>query len=206
MQPVRRFDFDAAILFSDILVVPEAMGQGFSFREGGGRGDGFRPCATAADIRRLKIEGITERLEYVAAGAQADQSAACDGRTALLGFAGSPWTLANFMLEGGSARQARPRPWNFFDCDRAAYRVAGGETDATRSSNFSQMQIDCGVDAVQIFDSLGGLLPAEDFEAASGGGCGRSLPRSTAGAGDRLFQGHARLEVAGPDRRAGHRH
>jgi uroporphyrinogen decarboxylase len=102
LQPIGRFAFDAAILFSDILVVPEAMGQGYHFRDAGGIQMDFTLRDTS-DITRLNTDGIIERLQYVAQALQLIKPA-LSGRAALLGFAGSPWTLANFMLEGGSTK------------------------------------------------------------------------------------------------------
>jgi len=164
LQPVRRFNFDAAILFSDILVVPEAMGQGYSFREGGGVEMDF-VLRDGGGIRRLKVDGLGERLDYVARALKLIK-AELRGRAALLGFAGSPWTLANFMLDGGSATP-HARALQCFRSDPVTYEALAGKlTEAT--IEYLRMQIACGVDAVQIFDSLGGLLPREDFEAASG--------------------------------------
>src|SRR6266404_1207476 len=103
LQPVRRFDFDAAILFSDILVVAEGLGQRYEFRDRGGIEMEFLLNA-AADIERLEVEAVTTRLQYVAKALPLVKSA-LDGRTALIGFAGSPWTLANFMIEGGGVKE-----------------------------------------------------------------------------------------------------
>ena len=164
LQPVRRFGFDAAILFSDILVVPEAMGQGFRFQDGGGV-KMESEVRDMSDIQELREDGVAERLEYVA-GALEMIKRELDGRAALLGFAGSPWTLANFMLEGGSAKKFG-KAKELFKRDRRAYNLLAGKLMAA-VTEFLQMQISRGVDAVQIFDSLGGELPAEDFEAASG--------------------------------------
>src|SRR5207249_4304644 len=102
LQPIRRFDFDAAILFCDILVVAEALGQRYQFREESGIELEFL-LRSAADIERLKVEAVGERLQYVAK-ALGLLKGSLGGRTALLGFAGSPWTLANFMLEGGGVK------------------------------------------------------------------------------------------------------
>src|SRR5882757_4024561 len=99
LQPVRRFDFDAAILFSDILVIAEGLGQPYQFRDRGGIEMEFL-IQTAADVDRLEVEAVTDRLQYVAKTLPRVK-AALGGRTALIGFAGSPWTLANFMVEGG---------------------------------------------------------------------------------------------------------
>jgi uroporphyrinogen decarboxylase len=164
LQPIRRFDFDAAILFSDILVVPEAMGQPFRFRDNGGVQMETQVRDTS-DIQKLREAGVSDRLRHVA-GALETIKSSLDGRTALLGFAGSPWTLANFMLEGGSSKRfvtAR----EMFERDLRAYEMLAVKL-TTAVIEFFQMQIACGVDAVQIFDSLGGLLPDSDFEAASG--------------------------------------
>ncbi|MGP8201543.1 MAG: uroporphyrinogen decarboxylase [Limisphaerales bacterium] len=164
LQPVRRFKFDAAIIFSDILVVPEALGQGFSFRDTGGVEMDY-VVRDRNDLRRLNTSGITDRLQYVAAAIQCVKSE-LDPGTALLGFAGSPWTLASFMLEGGSAR-AQTKALQLFRRDRALFDSLLEELTLA-VIEFLQMQIAAGVDAIQIFDSLGGLLPVEDFEAASG--------------------------------------
>src|SRR5512145_3048933 len=91
LQPIRRFGFDAAILFSDILVVPEALGQGYSFRDSGGVAMDFA-IASERDINRLDVSAIAERLAYVPAAIRLIKSE-LNGRTALIGFAGSPWTL-----------------------------------------------------------------------------------------------------------------
>ncbi len=164
LQPVRRFHFDAAIIFSDILVVPEALGQGFSFREGGGVEMDF-VVRDRQDVRRLNTQGISDRLQYVAQAIRAVKAELASG-TALLGFAGSPWTLANFMLEGGSAG-AHTQALQLFARDRALFDSLLEELTLA-IIEFLHLQITAGVDAVQIFDSVGGLLPAEDYDAASG--------------------------------------
>jgi uroporphyrinogen decarboxylase len=164
LQPVRRFQFDAAIIFSDILVVPEALGQGFSFREGGGV-EMDHVLRDRNDLRRLNTVGITDRLQYVASAIRRVKSE-LGPDTALLGFAGSPWTLASFMLEGGSA-PAQTKALQLFRRDRALFDSLSEELTLA-VIEFLRLQITAGVDAIQIFDSLGGLLPAEDFEEASG--------------------------------------
>ena len=100
LQPVRRFGFDAAILFSDILVIPEAMGQTYSFKETGGVIMDFA-VRSRADIERLSVEQVCEKLSYVDAALRIVRKELGD-QTALLGFTGSPWTLATFMMEGAS--------------------------------------------------------------------------------------------------------
>jgi uroporphyrinogen decarboxylase len=164
LQPVRRFGFDAAILFSDILVVPEALGQGYRFRDAGGIQMDFT-LRTAADIDRLDSSQIEPRLDYVPTALRQIKSA-LGGKTALLGFAGSPWTLANFMLEGGSA--AHPtRALRLLHEDRALFRRLLEKLTAAVTA-FLRMQIAAGVDAIQLFDSHGGLLPNADFNTGSG--------------------------------------
>ncbi len=171
LQPIRRFDFDAAILFSDILVVPEALGQGYHFRDRGGVEMEFS-LKSSEDIERLDTGAVRERLQYVveALGLIKDALA---GRTALLGFAGSPWTLANFMLEGGSAREFSRAKELFYSEPRLFSRLMEKLTEAV--TEFLQMQIDAGVDAIQIFDSLGGLLADNSYEAASAEWMGRII-------------------------------
>jgi uroporphyrinogen decarboxylase len=163
LQPVRRFGFDAAILFSDILVVSEAMGQGYRFREGGGIEMDFA-LDSATDLERLQDGAIRERLDYVAKALPLIKRE-LGGSTALLGFAGSPWTLANFMLEGGSAKRYVKAEALFYSDPPLFARLM--EKLARAVSEFLQLQIEAGVDAVQIFDSLGGLLPDDAFAMAS---------------------------------------
>ena len=103
LQPVRRFGFDAAILFSDILVVPEAMGQTYRFRETGGIEMDFA-LRSAADIDRLDAGQVAGRLAYMGDALRIIKRELA-GNTALIGFAGSPWTLANFMIEGGGSSE-----------------------------------------------------------------------------------------------------
>ena len=163
LQPIHRFDFDAAILFSDILVVAEALGQGYHFRDQGGIEMEF-PLRSTEDIERLDVGAVTGRLQYVARAIPMIQSALA-GRTALLGFAGSPWTLANFMLEGGSAREYTKAKALFYS-DRPSFNRLFDKLTAA-VADFLQLQIDAGVDAIQIFDSLGGELAANAYEDAS---------------------------------------
>ena len=163
IQPIRRFDFDAAILFSDILVVSEAMGQSYRFRETGGIEMDFK-LKSAADIERLDSNAVCERLQYVAEALKLIKRS-LGNETALLGFAGSPWTLANFMLEGGSAREFTKAKALLYSDPRSFNLLMTKLSKAV--ADFLQMQVSCGVDAVQIFDSLGGLLADDQFEAAS---------------------------------------
>ena len=164
LQPVRRFGFDAAILFSDILVIPEAMGQPYRFRETGGIEMDFK-IQSAADIEKLSVGQVCEKLNYVAAALKILRKELGD-QTALIGFSGSPWTLATFMMEGGSAGKFT-KAKALFDSDKKTF-FALMEKLAAAVTAYLQMQIIAGADALQIFDSHGGHLPAADFQEASG--------------------------------------
>ena len=164
LQPIRRFDFDAAILFSDILVIAEGMGQKYAFRDPGGIEMEYL-LNSAADIERLEVEAVTERLQYVARALPLIKSSLA-GRTALLGFAGSPWTLANFMIQGGGVKEHTKAKALLYADPKLFQRLMGKLTKAI--TRFLQLQIDAGVDAVQIFDSLGGVLADGNFWKASG--------------------------------------
>src|ERR1700744_4615036 len=157
LQPIRRFGFDAAILFSDILVIPEAMGQSYRFRETGGIEMDFI-VRTKADIERLSVEKVVKRLRYVDKALRLLRKELGD-QTALIGFAGSPWTLATFMMEGGSAEKYT-RALALFREDPKTFRALAKKlTEAITA--YLKMQIAAGVDAVQIFDSHGGHLPPD---------------------------------------------
>jgi len=163
LQPLRRFDLDAAILFSDILVIPEAMGMPYSFREGGGIAMDF-PIRNRDDLGRLDGSDIQHRLGYVFDAIRLIRENIGDA-TALLGFAGSPWTLATYMIEGGSscdfsgAKRLFITERNLFD---ELLELLTGAV-----SRYVGAQIDAGVDAIQIFDSWGGALPGWDYGQAS---------------------------------------
>ncbi|HSU52533.1 MAG TPA: uroporphyrinogen decarboxylase [Candidatus Dormibacteraeota bacterium] len=163
LQPVRRFDFDAAILFSDILVVAEGLGQKYQFRDQGGIEMEFL-LKTAADVDRLEVGAVRDRLSYVEQALSMLKQALA-GRTALLGFAGSPWTLANFMLEGGGVKEYSQAKALFYSDPRLFSQLLEKLTAAV--TDFLLMQIEAGADAVQIFDSLGGVLNDSIFAEAS---------------------------------------
>jgi uroporphyrinogen decarboxylase len=163
LQPIRRFDFDAAILFSDILVVAEGLGQRYQFRESGGIEMEFL-LRSAADIERLEPAAVTERLQYVAQ-ALALIKTQLARRTALIGFAGSPWTLANFMLEGGGVKEYTKAKALFYSDPKLFSTLMQKLSQAV--SDFLRLQIDAGVDAIQIFDSLAGVLADGSFVEGS---------------------------------------
>jgi uroporphyrinogen decarboxylase len=164
LQPIRRFDFDAAILFSDILITAEGLGQGYRFRDQGGIEMDFL-LQSSADVDRLEAGAISERLNYVPQALSRVKSE-LKGRTAMIGFAGSPWTLANFMIEGGGVKEYSKAKALSHENPELFSRLLDKLTQAV--TTLLQLQIDAGVDAVQIFDSLGGLLSDGSFEAASG--------------------------------------
>lgn len=164
LQPIRRFGFDAAILFSDILVVTEGLGQRYSFKEAGGIEMEF-VLESDSDLDRLEVAAVNPRLEYVAKALPLIRRGLGE-QTALIGFAGSPWTLANFMIEGGGVKEySKAKGW-FYNHPAMFNKLMEKLTAAV--ANFLQLQIDAGVDAVQIFDSLGGVLSDGAFPAASG--------------------------------------
>ena len=154
LQPLRRYAMDAAILFSDILVVPDALGQQVAFREG--VGPVLEPLRSAADLAGLSADGLRERLAPVYATVRGLRGALPEG-TALIGFAGAPWTVATYMVEGGTSRNhAQVRSWAYRDPEGFG-RLIGLLTDAT--VEHLSAQIEAGAEAVQLFDSWAGVLP-----------------------------------------------
>jgi uroporphyrinogen decarboxylase len=164
LQPIRRFGFDAAILFSDILVISEALGQRYEFRDNGGIAMEFL-LKTEADVDRLELGAVTERLSYVAEALRLIKKELA-GKTALIGFSGSPWTLANFMIEGGGVKEYTKAKALFYSEPKLFSKLMDTLTSAI--TNYLNMQIDAGAEAVQIFDSMAGLLSDGSFAAASG--------------------------------------
>jgi len=164
LQPIRRFDFDAAILFSDILVIAEGLGQPYEFKDQGGIQMAFL-VKSAAEVEKLEVERVTERLQYVAKALPLIKSE-LKGRTALIGFAGSPWTLANFMVQGGGVREYTKAKALFYSEPGLFARLMEKLTAAI--TEFLRLQIQAGADAVQIFDSLGGVLSDGHYAEASG--------------------------------------
>jgi uroporphyrinogen decarboxylase len=163
LQPVRRFGFDAAILFSDILVIPEAMGQPYRFRDTGGIAMDFA-VRSQADIDKLSAAQVCEKLNYVDTALRILRKELGD-RTALIGFAGSPWTLATFMMEGGSAEKYT-HALNLFRKEPKTFSALL-EKLTTAVAEYLKMQIEAGADVLQIFDSHGGLLVPMEFREAS---------------------------------------
>jgi uroporphyrinogen decarboxylase len=164
LQPLRRFALDAAILFSDILVIPEALGQGYAFRDTGGIAMAYR-LETREQIASLRpAEAVPEHLAYVGDALRLLHGELA-GEKALLGFGGSPWTLATYMVEGGSSDDFQ-RIKLLFHTDRALFDQLLEKLTAALIAYF-KMQIAAGADAIQIFDSWGGIIAGVDYEAAS---------------------------------------
>jgi len=164
LQPLRRFPaLDAAILFSDILVIPEALGVGYRFRDEGGIAM-ERALTCAADVAGLAVGGAADRLHYVyAALAQLRRELGHD--KALLGFAGSPWTLACYLVEGGGSEDF-PKTKALVKSDPAMmHRILGILADAV--AEYLTRQFAAGADAIQIFDSWAGALQGTDYEEFS---------------------------------------
>jgi uroporphyrinogen decarboxylase len=162
LQPLARFPLDAAILFSDILTVPDAMGMGLSFAEG--EGPRFeRAARDEAAIRALAVPDMG-KLAYVF-DAVGEVKRALDGRVPLIGFAGSPFTLACYMIEGGaSADFATVRAMAYSRPDLLAHLVA---LNARAVAAYLNGQIAAGVDAVMLFDTWGGLLASSSYRQFS---------------------------------------
>lgn len=164
LQPIRRFALDGTILFSDILVIPEALGVGYNFRDEGGIAMERRIENRAMIEALLPASVVPERLSYVAQ-ALGILKRELAGSRALLGFGGSPWTLATYMVEGGSSEDFAKVKGLFYE-DRAAFDLLLGRLSEALIAYF-KMQIAAGADAIQIFDSWGGAVPGADYEAAS---------------------------------------
>ena len=163
LQPMRRFSLDAAIIFSDILVIPEALGQGYHFREQGGIEMNYL-LDTRAKIESLDNTKITENLKYVADALTLSRNKLGED-TALLGFCGSPWTLACYMVEGGSAKDFIKIKQLAWDQPALFELLLQKLTDGI--VEYLHMQIDAGADALQIFDSWGSICSATHYEAWS---------------------------------------
>ncbi|OOG50870.1 uroporphyrinogen decarboxylase [Rhodanobacter sp. C06] len=163
LQPLERFDLDAAILFSDILTIPDAMGLGLSFAHG--EGPQFaRPVRGAADIAKLAVPDMDGELRYVTDAVRLIRRELA-GRVPLIGFAGSPWTLACYMVEGQGSRDfARLKAlcWNE---PRLAHQLL--DVLARSVASYLAAQAAAGAQALMIFDSWGGMLGPAPFREFS---------------------------------------
>src|SRR5262245_10281625 len=160
LQPIRRFGFDAAILFADILVVPDALGQQVEFLEG--EGPRLEPIRAERELARLNPTATRLKFGRVfETVAKVRQELPHD--TALIGFCGAPWTVATYMVGGqGSTDQAEARLWAYRD--RAGFaRLVDVLVEV--SIEYMSMQVAAGADVLQIFDTWAGGLPRSEFEA-----------------------------------------
>jgi uroporphyrinogen decarboxylase len=180
LQPLERYALDAAILFSDILTVPDAMGLGLSFAEG--EGPRFaRPVRDEAAVAALQVPDL-ETLRYVF-DAVASIRRALNGRVPLIGFSGSPWTLACYMVEGAGSDDYRLVKSMLYARPDLMHRILAVNADAVAA--YLNAQIDAGAQAVMVFDSWGGVLADgafQDFSLAYTRRVLKQLKREHAGA------------------------
>ncbi|HBR68948.1 MAG TPA: uroporphyrinogen decarboxylase [Rhodospirillaceae bacterium] len=158
LQPIRRFGMDAAIIFSDILVIPYALGQRLEFLEG--EGPKLERLRTGADIAKLN-PGLMERKLSPVYEAIAKVSSKLDDKTALIGFAGAPWTVATYMVEGGGSK-------DFIAVKKMAYSdpqtfAALIDLLVESTAHYLIRQVEAGAEALQIFDSWSGVLDSDEF-------------------------------------------
>ncbi len=189
-QPLRRFAFDAAILFADILLVPDALGQGVAFKEG--EGPVLGAITDEAGLTALSLANVEAHLAPVFETV-AKLSATLPNDVALIGFAGSPWTVATYMVGGrGSPDQRAARVWAYRDPDGFA-KLIDLVTEATVL--YLQQQIDAGAEVIQLFDSWAAQLPDHEFD------CWVIAPTAKIVAG--LNESHPDVPIIGFPRGAG---
>lgn len=163
LQPLERFDLDAAILFSDILTIPDAMGLGLSFAQG--EGPQFaRPVRCAADIARLAVPDMDGELRYVMDAVRLIRTTLA-GRVPLIGFAGSPWTLACYMVEGSGSRDFARLKTLCWNEPALAHQLL--DVLAHSVATYLIAQAAAGAQALMIFDSWGGMLGPAAFREFS---------------------------------------
>jgi len=163
LQPLRRFALDAAILFSDILTIPDAMGLGLYFSEG--EGPRFKKTIdNATDVKNLIIPDPADKLRYVT-DAVALIRKELNGDVPLIGFAGSPWTLATYMVEGGSSKSFAKIKAMLFADPASAHLLMAKLADSV--ALYLNAQIEAGAQAVMVFDSWGGALTTAHYKEFS---------------------------------------
>jgi len=159
LQPITRFPLDAAILFSDILTIPDAMDLGLYFVEG--EGPRFqKPIRTLKDIQTLRIPDPEGDLGYVTVAVRLIRHELAD-RVPLIGFAGSPWTLATYMVEGGASKEFRWIKTLLYDHPQSLLQLLNILTEAV--STYLIAQISAGAQVVMLFDTWGGVLTSQDY-------------------------------------------
>ncbi|MBT1449970.1 uroporphyrinogen decarboxylase [Glaciecola sp. XM2] len=163
LQPLRRFDLDAAILFSDILTIPDAMGLGLYFETG--EGPKFeRPITCHADVEKLPVSDPEQSLRYVMDAVRTIRKALA-GSVPLIGFSGSPWTLATYMVEGGSSKAFTKIKKMAFSAPETLHLLLDKLADAVIL--YLNAQIAAGAQSVMIFDTWGGVLSPRDYQLFS---------------------------------------
>ena len=163
LQPLRRFELDAAILFSDILTIPDAMNLGLYFAEG--EGPKFKkPVRTQADINKLFVPDPSESLSYVTDAVTLIRQE-LDGQVPLIGFSGSPWTLATYMIEGGSSKDYHHSKGLLYSDPKALHQIL--DIIAQSVVVYLNAQIEAGAQSVMIFDTWGGVLSPGAYEEFS---------------------------------------
>ncbi|MGL4734722.1 MAG: uroporphyrinogen decarboxylase [Enterovibrio sp.] len=163
LQPLRRFDLDAAILFSDILTIPDAMGLGLTFSAG--EGPQFtRPIQSAADVKQLPILDPELELGYVMNAVRTIRQELA-GSVPLIGFSGSPWTLATYMVEGGSSKAFTKIKKMLYSDPNSLHLLLDKLADNVAA--YLNAQIKAGAQAVMIFDTWGGVLTPRDYQQFS---------------------------------------
>lgn len=163
LQPLERFSLDAAILFSDILTIPDAMGLGLYFAEA--EGPKFeRPLQSEEAIKQLAVPDVSTSLKYVTDAVSSIRKA-LDGQVPLLGFSGSPFTLACYMVEGGSSKDFRTIKTMLYRRPDLLHKILQINTLAV--IDYLNAQIEAGAQAIQIFDTWGGALSEAAFEEFS---------------------------------------
>ena len=159
LQPLRRYDLDAAILFSDILTIPDAMGLGLYFEAG--EGPKFKyPIRNQADLDRLPVLDVNDSLDYVMRAVTSIRKA-LNGQVPLFGFSGSPWTLATYMIEGGSSKDYRYTKGFLYSNPDFLHQLL--DKLATSVIDYLDAQVVAGAQILQIFDSWGGALGHRQF-------------------------------------------
>lgn len=159
MQPLRRFDLDAAILFSDILTIPDAMGLGLYFEPG--EGPKFKyTVRKQSDLEQLPVLDVNDSLDYVMRAVTSIRKE-LNGKVPLFGFSGSPWTLATYMIEGGSSKDYRHTKGLLYSKPEFLHQLL--DKLAVAVTDYLDAQIIAGAQIVQIFDSWGGALGHRQF-------------------------------------------
>jgi len=163
LQPLERFPLDSAILFSDILTIPDAMGLGLRFETG--EGPVFdKPVRTLADAKKLFVPDMGSDLGYVMDAVSTIRKN-LNGRVPLIGFSGSPWTLATYMVEGGSSKTYAKIKAMMYDEPATLHHILDVLADSVIA--YLNAQIESGAQAVQIFDTWGGVLTPRDYQEFS---------------------------------------